>query len=228
MPIYGYVWYPRVTVGWRPYHHGRWSFAARSAGSGSASIVWAWPTHHYGRWGYGSNRWFWIPGRRWAPAWVSWAYAPGYVELVPARVRQPSGDCDSATCFGRTRGRAGRSCRDAVVRAEHPRRAPRGVVARRSRPGLVAVHGAPERARRAAPDSWPARNRCARRPRYAVPRGSSSGGPAFDGGGGAAFATAGSSPGQSSIAASPVAAAHSSPQSRAGGIDFRRRTARRR
>ena len=38
---------------------------------------------------------------------------------------------------------------------------------------------------------------------YAVPRGSSSGGPAFDSGSGAGFATAGSSPGQSSIGASP-------------------------
>ena len=23
-PAYGYVWYPRVQVGWRPYYHGRW------------------------------------------------------------------------------------------------------------------------------------------------------------------------------------------------------------
>ena len=35
--------------------------------------------------------WFWIPGRTWGPAWVSWAYAPGLRELVPARVEQPRG-----------------------------------------------------------------------------------------------------------------------------------------
>ena len=27
--------------------------------------------------------WFWIPGRTWGPAWVSWAYAPGYVSWCP-------------------------------------------------------------------------------------------------------------------------------------------------
>src|SRR4029078_3932784 len=27
--------------------------------------------------------WFWIPGRTWGPAWVSWGYAPGYVSWCP-------------------------------------------------------------------------------------------------------------------------------------------------
>ena len=44
---------------------------------------WAWPTHHYGRWGFSAGAWFWIPGRTWGPAWVSWAYAPGYVSWCP-------------------------------------------------------------------------------------------------------------------------------------------------
>ena len=26
LPSYGYVWYPRVGLGWRPYSQGRWSF----------------------------------------------------------------------------------------------------------------------------------------------------------------------------------------------------------
>ena len=45
--------------------------------------VWSWPTHHYGRWGHAGARWFWIPGRTWGPAWVSWAAAPGYVSWCP-------------------------------------------------------------------------------------------------------------------------------------------------
>ena len=45
--------------------------------------AWAWPTHHYGRWGFSAGAWFWIPGRTWGPAWVSWAYAPGYTSWCP-------------------------------------------------------------------------------------------------------------------------------------------------
>ena len=41
-----------------------------------ANDPWGWPTHHYGRWGISAGSWFWIPGRSWAPAWVSWGYAP--------------------------------------------------------------------------------------------------------------------------------------------------------
>jgi hypothetical protein len=80
---YGYVWYPRVDVGWRPYHHGRWAFYGRFGWTWIGAGAWSWPTHHYGRWGYAGSRWFWIPHRRWAPAWVAWASAPGYVGWCP-------------------------------------------------------------------------------------------------------------------------------------------------
>lgn len=84
IPTYGQVWYPNVAIGWQPYHHGRWSFAARFGWYWVGhDRFWGWPTHHYGRWGYAANRWFWIPGHRWSPAWVSWAYAPGYVGWCP-------------------------------------------------------------------------------------------------------------------------------------------------
>jgi hypothetical protein len=73
----GYVWYPRVDVGWSPYYDGRWSYLGNFGWTWIGRGRWAWPTHHYGRWGYVSSRWFWIPDRRWAPAWVSWATAPG-------------------------------------------------------------------------------------------------------------------------------------------------------
>lgn len=80
---YGYVWYPRVDDGWRPYYHGRWSTLPSYGVTWIGSDAWAWPTHHYGRWGVSSGSWFWIPGRTWAPAWVSWASAPGYVGWCP-------------------------------------------------------------------------------------------------------------------------------------------------
>jgi hypothetical protein len=83
LPTYGRVWYPRVGVGWRPYHHGRWSFSAFFGWTWIGFDRWSWPTHHYGRWGLSSGRWYWIPERRWAPAWVSWASAPGYVGWCP-------------------------------------------------------------------------------------------------------------------------------------------------
>lgn len=80
---YGYVWYPRVDVGWRPYYRGRW-VTLRPYGVTWVSVdPWGWPTHHYGRWGFSAGTWFWIPGRTWGPAWVSWAYAPGYVSWCP-------------------------------------------------------------------------------------------------------------------------------------------------
>jgi hypothetical protein len=80
---YGYVWYPTVSVGWRPYHNGRWVTLRPYGWTWVGADRWDWPTHHYGRWGVSAGLWFWIPGRSWAPAWVSWAYAPGYVSWCP-------------------------------------------------------------------------------------------------------------------------------------------------
>ena len=80
---YGYVWYPRVDVGWRPYYYGRWVPYRHYGVSWVSAHAWGWPTHHYGRWGFNSGVWFWIPGRTWGPSWVSWAYAPGYVSWCP-------------------------------------------------------------------------------------------------------------------------------------------------
>lgn len=82
-PSYGHVWYPTVSAGWRPYYNGRWETLRPYGWTWIGSDPWAWPTHHYGRWGVSAGSWFWIPGRSWAPAWVSWAYAPGYVSWCP-------------------------------------------------------------------------------------------------------------------------------------------------
>jgi hypothetical protein len=80
---YGNVWYPRVAADWRPYYYGSWSAVPSYGWTWVGLDPWAWPTHHYGRWGYARNRWFWMPGRVWAPAWVSWAYADDYVSWCP-------------------------------------------------------------------------------------------------------------------------------------------------
>lgn len=80
---YGYVWYPRVRVGWRPYYHGRWSYYRPWGWTWIAYDPWGWPTHHYGRWGLSAGVWFWIPSRRWAPAHVYWASAPDYIGWCP-------------------------------------------------------------------------------------------------------------------------------------------------
>jgi hypothetical protein len=80
---YGYVWYPTVSPGWRPYFEGRWASLPAIGWTWVGSNAWAWPTHHYGRWGFSAGAWFWIPGRTWGPAWVSWAAAPGYVSWCP-------------------------------------------------------------------------------------------------------------------------------------------------
>ncbi|MGH9146960.1 MAG: DUF6600 domain-containing protein, partial [Vicinamibacterales bacterium] len=80
----GTVWYPTVGGGWRPYHNGRWSWIPRYGWTWVGHDTWAWPTHHYGRWGlntYGS--WYWIPGRHWSPASVSWAIGSTFVSWCP-------------------------------------------------------------------------------------------------------------------------------------------------
>ena len=68
---------------WRPYYRGRWVTLRPYGWTWVGVDPWAWPTHHYGRWGFSAGAWFWIPGRSWGPAWVSWAYAPGYVSWCP-------------------------------------------------------------------------------------------------------------------------------------------------
>jgi Family of unknown function (DUF6600)/FecR protein len=80
---YGYVWYPRVSHGWRPYYKGRWGYYRPYGWTWIGYDPWAWPTYHYGRWGFSAGSWFWIPTKRWGPAWVSWSYAPGFVGWCP-------------------------------------------------------------------------------------------------------------------------------------------------
>jgi hypothetical protein len=80
---YGYVWYPNVSYGWRPYYKGRWHFYRPYGWTWIGHDPWAWPTHHYGRWGFSAGLWFWKPAKHWGPAWVSWSRAPGFVGWCP-------------------------------------------------------------------------------------------------------------------------------------------------
>ena len=79
---HGYVWFPSVGANWRPYYDGSWSFT-RYGWTWHGRDRWAWPTHHYGRWGYTGSFWYWMPATTWAPAWVTWSVASGYVSWAP-------------------------------------------------------------------------------------------------------------------------------------------------
>ena len=83
---YGTVWYPQVNMNWQPYSDGYWSAYGSYGWFWVGPTVWSWPTHHYGRWGVSSGRWFWVPDRKFAPAWVSWATSPGHVGWCPLGV----------------------------------------------------------------------------------------------------------------------------------------------
>ena len=90
-PTYGYVWYPRVQTGWRPYYYGRWTSLRPWGWTWIGSDPWAWPTHHYGRWGFSAGAWFWIPGRIVGTGVGILGVRAGIRQLVSARMEQPSG-----------------------------------------------------------------------------------------------------------------------------------------
>jgi hypothetical protein len=91
-PSYGRVWVPHqhvVGTGFQPYvSGGHWALDE------DEQLVWVsdYPfghvVFHYGRWVWASPRgWVWIPGYRYAPAWVVWRVPTGgssYVGWAPA------------------------------------------------------------------------------------------------------------------------------------------------
>src|SRR3972149_2921412 len=62
VPDYGYVWVPRVTVGWAPYRHGRWVWTAYWGWTWTSYEPWGWAPYHYGRWFVHGGNWGWWPG----------------------------------------------------------------------------------------------------------------------------------------------------------------------
>ena len=74
---YGYVWSPRVVVGWAPYRYGRWAWIDWYGWSWVSYDPWGWAPYHYGRWFWYRNAWCWWPGgfygrHYWSPGLVGW------------------------------------------------------------------------------------------------------------------------------------------------------------
>jgi hypothetical protein len=79
----GYVWAPRVALGWSPYSNGYWSWTPYGW-TWVPNEPWGWAPFHYGRWGFSAAfGWYWAPGQTWGPAWVSWGVGSGYVGWCP-------------------------------------------------------------------------------------------------------------------------------------------------
>ncbi len=82
-PEYGTVWRPtRVSDSWQPYSYGRWAWTT-AGWAWVSDEPFGWAVYHYGRWAYSPAGWLWIPGRVWAPAWVSWRWGGGYAGWCP-------------------------------------------------------------------------------------------------------------------------------------------------
>jgi len=90
-PTYGRVWVPSSGVvgdDFTPYRsHGRWAVSTSGDWVWVSDFNWGYIPFHYGRWVFTSARgWVWIPGRVYAPAWVTWRTGAGvgYVGWAPA------------------------------------------------------------------------------------------------------------------------------------------------
>ncbi len=81
------VWRPHAWVvgsAFTPYGtHGHWVHTDHGW-SFESDFDWGWATFHYGRWMHlRSDGWVWVPGTRWAPAWVTWRHGGGYIGWAP-------------------------------------------------------------------------------------------------------------------------------------------------
>jgi probable HAF family extracellular repeat protein len=80
---YGYCFRPRVANDWQPYRDGHWVWTDRGW-YWDSNERFGWATYHYGRWvRIGGTGWCWVPGRQWAPAWVSWRESDEHVGWAP-------------------------------------------------------------------------------------------------------------------------------------------------
>ena len=80
-----HVWRPHVSIGWRPYHYGRWVHSRYGGLVWVSDDPWGWVPYHYGRWSYVPHYgWVWLPGGGYSHAWVYWAYGPSYIGWVPS------------------------------------------------------------------------------------------------------------------------------------------------
>jgi hypothetical protein len=88
-PTYGMVWTPsadQVGATFQPYDTaGSWNYVDGDY-AWVSDYAWGWVCFHYGRWVLSGAQWLWIPGRRYAAAWVSWRVSDngdGYVGWAP-------------------------------------------------------------------------------------------------------------------------------------------------
>lgn len=97
---YGYVWVPRVSVGWRPYSDGYWNYY-NDDWFWVSYEPWGWAPYHYGRWGWSiSFGWYWIPGDVFGPSWVSWYNYGDYVGWCPLNYWNQPVYCNDYNCGG--------------------------------------------------------------------------------------------------------------------------------
>ncbi len=82
---YGNCWQPNdVGSDWRPYTRGRWVYSEDCGYTWSSDEDFGWATYHYGRWARVRDAgWCWVPGKVWAPAWVSWRSNDSYQGWAP-------------------------------------------------------------------------------------------------------------------------------------------------
>ena len=82
---YGRCWQPTdVDADWQPYTRGRWVHSADDGWVWDSDEDFGWATYHYGRWFREEDSgWYWVPGKVWAPAWVSWRHGHSYVGWAP-------------------------------------------------------------------------------------------------------------------------------------------------
>ena len=82
---YGRCWQPTdVDAEWQPYTRGRWVHSADDGWVWDSDEDFGWATYHYGRWFREEDSgWCWVPGKVWAPAWVSWRHGHSYVGWAP-------------------------------------------------------------------------------------------------------------------------------------------------
>ncbi len=78
------VWRPaNVSFNWQPYKYGRW-FSTYDGWYWDSYEDFGFITYHYGRWYFDDYYgWVWVPGNRWAPAWVDWRYDDDYIGWAP-------------------------------------------------------------------------------------------------------------------------------------------------
>jgi hypothetical protein len=83
-PQYGTVWRPtHVGDEWQPYVNGRWVWT-QAGWAWASDESFGWAVYHYGRWAWSpASGWVWLPGRVWAPAWVTWRWNDGYAAWCP-------------------------------------------------------------------------------------------------------------------------------------------------